>query len=1006
MADQPITQLPVATTLTGNEVTAVVQDGVTKQALVSLIANAVSPGKLINSVSFVGSNLVFYYTDGTSSSVGPIPGYVSATVNGSGYLILTNSTGGTTNAGYVIGPQGPTGATGATGPTGPAGATGATGSAATVAVGTTTTIAPGSSAVVSNSGTSSAAVLNFSIPRGVAGAAATISAGTTTTSNPSTNANVVNSGTSSAAVFDFTIPRGAGVNAGGTAGQILTKVTGADYDTAWVTVTGTGTVTSINASGGTTGLSFTGGPITTAGTLTLGGTLGVANGGTGASTLTGYVYGNGTSAMTASTTIPTTALSGTVSNAQLTNSAVTVNGSSVSLGGSTTISAPCPNALTIGTGLSGTSLTYDGSAAVTISIDSTVATLTGSQILSNKSMSGLTNTFTNISNSALSNSSITINGNSVSLGGSTTVTASTTSTLTIGTGLSGTSFNGSSPVTIAIDSTVATLTGSQTLTNKSISGSTNTLSNIPNSALSNSSITFGATSVSLGSTVSALNAVSIGSTTRASGDFTTLSGNAVTSTTPVLSFNAAGTIASFGTSTANSYNQLIIQNKAGGATGTSDGNSASTNYVISNNLGTDTTYYGEFGMNSSVYTASGTFADFFSINNGIYFSGHDGDISIGSGNGFKTYFAWGSTGQSAHVINASGAIGLNTNLGVSPATTGTTNFGTAGQPMLSGGSSATPTWGTLGTGAGGTNLTSFTSGGALYATSTSVLTTGTLPTASGGTNLTSFTSGGAMYATSTSALTTGTLPNTAGGTGQSSAFTQGGIVYGSTTTAMATSAVGTAGQKLVSAGTGAPTWTSNTGTATVVVTGTAATYTIPTGCTLVKVTAIGPGGNGGAASAARATGGSGGGVAIKWLTGVTPGNTLTYTVGTASGTNTTVSSGTQTISTITASSGANGTTTAYAASLTTGPTGGTATGGDINITGQSGGTSYGSSTTTSTNYSGQGGSAAILSQGGPLVALNTNAGIAGTGYGAGGGGALGNTTAANGTTGAIIFEAF
>ena len=44
----------------------------------------------------------------------------------------------------------------------------------------------------------------------------------------------------------------------------------------------------------------------------------------------------------------------------------------------------------------------------------------------------------------------------------------TTNALTIGTGLSGTSFNGSAAVTIAIDSTVATLTGSQTLTNKRI----------------------------------------------------------------------------------------------------------------------------------------------------------------------------------------------------------------------------------------------------------------------------------------------------------------------------------------------------------------------------------------------------------------------------------------------------------------------------------------------------------------------------------------------------------
>jgi hypothetical protein len=48
-----------------------------------------------------------------------------------------------------------------------------------------------------------------------------------------------------------------------------------------------GTVTSVDASGGTTGMTFTGGPITSSGTLTLGGTLAVANGGTGATTIAG-----------------------------------------------------------------------------------------------------------------------------------------------------------------------------------------------------------------------------------------------------------------------------------------------------------------------------------------------------------------------------------------------------------------------------------------------------------------------------------------------------------------------------------------------------------------------------------------------------------------------------------------------------------------------------------------------------------------------------------------------
>ena len=177
----------------------------------------------------------------------------------------------------------------------------------------------------------------------------------------------------------------------------------------WGTIiSGTGVST---FSAGTTG--FT--PSTaTGGNVVLAGTLNASNGGTGATTLTGYVYGNGTSTMTASTTIPTTALSGTVTNAQLANSSVTYNGVAVALGGSGTITATATNALTIGTGLTGTS--YNGSTAVTIAIDSTVATLTGIQTLTNKSISGSTNTFSNIPNVALTNSSLTVGTTNIALG--------------------------------------------------------------------------------------------------------------------------------------------------------------------------------------------------------------------------------------------------------------------------------------------------------------------------------------------------------------------------------------------------------------------------------------------------------------------------------------------------------------------------------------------------------------------------------------------------------------
>lgn len=81
---------------------------------------------------------------------------------------------------------------------------------------------------------------------------------------------------------------------------------------------GSGTVTSVDVSGGTTGLTFSGGPVTTSGTITMAGTLDVDNGGTGATTLTGVVIGNGTSAFT-TVTAPSGAIVGTTDTQTLTN---------------------------------------------------------------------------------------------------------------------------------------------------------------------------------------------------------------------------------------------------------------------------------------------------------------------------------------------------------------------------------------------------------------------------------------------------------------------------------------------------------------------------------------------------------------------------------------------------------------------------------------------------------------------------------------------------------------
>jgi len=70
----------------------------------------------------------------------------------------------------------------------------------------------------------------------------------------------------------------AGELAAGANGYVLTSVSGLPT---WAAPGSGGTVTSVAGSGGTTGMSFTGSPIITSGTLTLTGTLIAANGGTG-----------------------------------------------------------------------------------------------------------------------------------------------------------------------------------------------------------------------------------------------------------------------------------------------------------------------------------------------------------------------------------------------------------------------------------------------------------------------------------------------------------------------------------------------------------------------------------------------------------------------------------------------------------------------------------------------------------------------------------------------------
>lgn len=107
---------------------------------------------------------------------------------------------------------------------------------------------------------------------------------------------------------------------------------------------------------------------------------------------------------------------------------------------------------------------------ITINLPSTADTLVGratTDTLTNKSISGATNTLSNIGNASLTNSAITINGSSVSLGGSISIGDITGITTAAGSGLSGGGSSGD--ITLSIDTAVtADLTTAQTLTNKTL----------------------------------------------------------------------------------------------------------------------------------------------------------------------------------------------------------------------------------------------------------------------------------------------------------------------------------------------------------------------------------------------------------------------------------------------------------------------------------------------------------------------------------------------------------
>jgi hypothetical protein len=251
---------------------------------------------------------------------------------------------------------------------------------------------------------------------------------------------------------------------------------------------GGGTVTSVNVSGGTTGLTASGGPVTTSGTITLGGALNVSNGGTGAVNATNARINLDVPRTDGTNATGTWAISVT-GNANTVTDGVYTSGSYVdptwitSLAGSKITgnisgqAGSVANALTAGTGISySAGTTYNGSTAITISNsapDQTVVLTSGTGI----STSGTYPSFT-ITNTAPDQVVSLAAGTGISTSGtypSFTITNTAPDQIVALTGAGTTSISGTYPnFTITSNDqyagTVTSVSGTGTVNGISLSG--------------------------------------------------------------------------------------------------------------------------------------------------------------------------------------------------------------------------------------------------------------------------------------------------------------------------------------------------------------------------------------------------------------------------------------------------------------------------------------------------------------------------------------------------------